>query len=158
MRAQQSVGRPGTPVIPAAWSQAPRVVMAGTRTAQVALRHPGAATGDFDPATGTYPGAQNAAYWTGTARVQASPVFGGGAKDIAGEAVTEVAYLVAIDVTADDPAGALQVGDLVDVTALDDNGDLSLVGRTLTVQSIARGSLAWERDLVCVDQIPPAEG
>jgi hypothetical protein len=151
----QSVGRPGTPVIPADWSTAPRIVMAGTRTGQCGLRHPGAATGAFDPATGTYPGAERTAYWTGSCRIQATPIFGGRPEDAAGEAITTVAYLVAVDLDADDPADQLRVGDLVRVSALDDNGDQTLIGRDLTVQSIARGTLAWERDLVCVDQLTP---
>lgn len=155
---KQSVGRPGTPVIPADWSVAPRIVMASTRTGTCSLRHPGAATGPFNPTTGTYPGAQHAAYWSGTCRVQVQPVFGGGEKDTAGEAVTEVAYLVAVDLDADDPADEIRIGDLLTVSALDDNGDPTLVGRGLTVQSVARGSLAWERDLVCVDHLPQATG
>lgn len=129
--------------------------MAGTRTAQCGLRHPGAASGAFDPATGTYPGTPNAAYWTGTARIQAAPVFGGGERDAAGEPITTVAYLVAVDLDADDPVDQIRAGDLLDLTSLDGNGDQTLAGRTLTVQSIARGSLAWERDLVCVDQLTP---
>lgn len=157
MRPQQALGRPGTPVIPANWSDAPRNVMAGTRTGACELRHPGAATGPFDPDTGKYPGAPNDAYWTGTCRIQAAPVFGGGQEDTAGEPVTTVAYLVAVDLEADDPSDQVRVGDLLTVTGLDDNGDPTLVGRDLPVQSIARGTLAWERDLVCVDHLPQAD-
>lgn len=153
---RQSVGRPGTPVIPADWSAAPRIVMEGTRTAAVALRHPGVATGAFDPATGTYPGAQEAAYWTGTARVQAAPTFVD--RDAADEAITARAYLVTVELEADDPDGELRLGDLVDITGGDANIDPTLIGRSLTITSVARGSLAWERDLLCVDQTPTTGG
>lgn len=155
MRPVQSVGRAGTPVIPAAWSQAPREVMAGTRTATVELRHPGADRGDFDTTTGTYPASPHPAYWTGSARIQVAPVFGGGQRENAGETREVISYLVAIDLSADDSTDELRLDDEVKVTGVDDNGDPSLVDRTLYVQSIARGSLAWERDLSCVDQLTP---
>lgn len=159
MRSQQALGRPGTPVIPPRWSDAPRAVVAKTRTGCCELRHAGSTPGEFDPSNGTYPDAQeHPAYWSGTCRIQVAPIFGGGQEDAVGEPVTTVGYLIAVDLDADDPADEVRVGDLVKVTVLDDNGDQSLVGRDLTLQSVARGTLAWERDLVCVDQlVPPVE-
>lgn len=157
MRARQHTGRPGTPVIPARWSEAPRTVMAKTRTGCATLRHQGSTPGDFDPVTGGYPDAvAEPAYWTGTCRVQAEALLSAIAHDVAGEDVTTVGYLVTVDVNATDPADELRIGDLIRVTDLDPNGDKSLIGRDLTIISIGRGTLAWERDLGCLDQIPPA--
>lgn len=155
-RPRQATGRPGTQVIPSKWSQAARIVIGKTRTGCCTLRHQGSTPGDFDSETGTYPDAvPHAGYWSGTCRVQVAPLLGGQAQDAAGEPVTTVGYMVAVDVKADDPDDEIRIGDLVRVDALDDNGDPSLIGRDLTVVSIARGTLAWERDLGCLDQVPP---
>lgn len=153
---RQSVGMPGTEVIPTKWSEAPRLIIEGTLSVEAGLCHPGGEKGPLDPVTGTYPVTPNEAYWAGQCRIQVAPVFGGGAKDAAGEPVTEVAYLIVISLDATDEDDDIRINDLLDLGDVDFNGDTTLTGRTLTVHSIARGSLAWERDLVCVDHLTPA--
>lgn len=158
MRARQHTGRPGTPVLPANWSEAPRKIVAKTRTGCCTLRHAGSTPGDFDPETGTYPDAvAKTAYWTGSCSVAVDPQFATHAEDAVDEPVTTVGYSVELDLLATDPADEIRIGDLVTVTKLDDNGDPFLIGRDLTVTTIAHGSVAWERVLGCLDQNPPAE-
>lgn len=142
---------PNTRVIPAGWSAHHRPVVADTWTATVTLRRPGyqAGSDDFDPVTGTRTGTPHPVHFTGTARIQVQPILGG--EDVAGDQeITTYGYLVAVDLAT---SGGTQVGDLVDVTAVDDNGDASLVGRTLTVTGVGRGSLVWERDLYAIDNL-----
>lgn len=141
---------PNTRVIPEGWSAHHRPVAEGGMTATVQVRHPGGTPGEFDPVTGTRPNVPHAPHHTGQARIQVAPVFGGGEAVAGGQEITTVAYLVAIELDGSDEC---KVDDLVKVTAVDDNGDPALVGRTLTVTGVARGSLAWERDLVCTDDL-----
>lgn len=149
MRSRQHVGRPGTPVIPKTWSKAPRVVFEKTRTASCTIRHPGAAkTGPLNQTTGTYPMDPPAPHFSGSARVQVL-----NAQDreqlVGGEPVTTVGYLVCISIAADE----VKVDDVVTVTCTDDNGDPLLTNHELIVKSFATGSLAWERDLICTDNL-----
>jgi len=137
-------GRPGTTVIPADWSASHAVVAAKTFTAPVEV---------FDPAAGTEPalqadftysaGAVAAPIFTGSARIQ---VMNGQAADILGEQqVLTALYLVVVDRAADIPVGSrVLVGDGVDPL---------LDGRHLIVRKAAGGSLRWERDLWCVDDM-----
>jgi len=54
-------------------------------------------------------------------------------------------------VTLPAAAAAQQRGARVKITAVDGNGLVRLVGRTLTVQAVAPSSLAFEHDLTCWD-------
>lgn len=149
MRPKQSTGRPGTSVVPPHWSEAPRVVMAGTRTATVEIRHPGGTQGPFDPNTGTYPTVPHPAHHTGTARIQALD-----AQEqeqlVAEQQVTTTGYRISVDLACDE----VLVGDVVTVTALDTTiGDPFTVGRTFTVRSFGQGSTAWQRHLICTDDL-----
>lgn len=148
VRSRQATGRPGTPVIPAAWSQAPRTVIGKTWTSKCEIRHPGGGKGAFNQTTGTYPITKPAPHFTGKARVQVL-----NAQDrehlIADEPITTVAYLVAVSIDAT----AVKVDDVLTVTCLDANGDLTLVDHELIVKSFSRGTLAWERDLICIDRL-----
>lgn len=148
MRPTQAVGRTGTPVIPSRWSGAPRAVMAKTRTACVEIRHPGGTKGPFDPTTGTYPVVPHAPHFTGSARIQVRDAQSA-EQLVAEQEVTTTGYLVAIDLSATDVA----VEDVVTITGLDDNGDQVLLNHDLIVRAIAKGSLAWERDLTCTDDL-----
>lgn len=146
MRATQAVGRPGTPVIPGQWSQAPRTGFAKTRTARITIRRPGAVKGAFDDTTGTYPMVPPEPHFTGTARIQARDAQPAELL-VADQEVTTTGYLVAVPLDATQ----VQVEDIVTVTDLDCNGDEVLVGHELIVRSVATGSLVWERDLICTD-------
>lgn len=148
VRPTQATGRPGTPVIPAAWSQAPRVVFSKTRTAWCAIRRPGGVEGTFNPTTGTRPITPNAPHFTGSARIQELTAQDQ-AKLVAEQQVTQTSYLIAVALAATQVA----VDDIVTVTCFDNNGDPILTDHEFTVRSLSRGSLAWERDLICTDYL-----
>lgn len=134
------------PVIPADWAAHHRPVAEGTMTGTCEIRHPGGTT-SFDPATGTRDTVPHPPHHTGPARLQARPAET--SAGVAGEQqITTYEYLVVVDL---DGSADTKVGDLVTVTAVDDNGDAALVGQMLTVTGVSSGSLAWERDLICSD-------
>lgn len=144
-----------THVVHPDWSTHHRPVVAGTFTAECTIRRPGVTQGEFDPNSGTYTDPQpHPPHYTGGCRIQ---VLTGDDQQaaVADQTVTTVGYLVAVDLTSSTDT---QVNDLVKVTAVDDNGDPTLVDHELTVSSFARGTLAWERDLTCLDQLAPDGG
>jgi len=149
-RPRHAQGRPGTRVIPADWSATHRPVTAKTMTATCSIRHPGGTPGEFDPETGTTPVVPYPPHAPAlSTRIQVLSLQDQEA--IAGdEQVSTVAYLVTIDATA---AAELALDDLVKVDTVDANGDPTLVGRELSVDSLTRGSLVWERDLICTDNL-----
>lgn len=144
-------------VIPDDWSAHHRPVLAGTRDATIELRHPGGTQGAFNKATGKYDFAPNAAYYglnaTGpNARIQVLP--GDEQERVAGEQeVTTLGYAVMLDHAVD----GMQLGDVVRVAAMADNGDPWMVDRELTVTSIEGGSEHWERRLLCTDNLETPE-
>lgn len=138
--------------IPADWSAHHRPVLAGTRTATVTLRRPGGTPGAFDPVTGTRPNTPFPAYYTGSARVQVLPA-NDQVRLLGEQEVSTLGYQVSLD----HEVTGIQLDDLLTVTAVDDNGDDDLVGRELTVESIERGSLHWERRLLCTDDLETQE-
>jgi hypothetical protein len=135
-------------VIPLDWSDHHRGLLDSTRDATVTLRRPGGSNSTFDPGTGTWTTTASAVYYTGPARIQLASdndlIAAAGEQDI-----TTVRYAVMLD----DTVTSVQIEDICTVTAMDDNGDPSLVGRNLTVEVVARGSLHWERRLICTDNI-----
>jgi hypothetical protein len=135
----------GTRVIPSGWSDHHRPVVAGTRTGTVAWRKPAGTKGAFNGATGTQAATPATAYFTGSARIQAL-AEAGATSETGGQQVTITGYLVTV---AWDATDQFEVDDLGEVAAVDANGDPGLVGKTLIVKSVARGSLVWERDLYC---------
>lgn len=139
-------------VIPTDWSAHHRPVVASTHTSTVTLRHAGGTRGTFNDATGQWTNTPHAAYFTGLARVQ---VLDAGEQDrAAGEQqVSTLGYAVMLD----ESVNAMQLGDVCEVTAVDDNGDDWLVGRELTVESIEGSSLHWERRLICSDNLETQE-
>lgn len=144
-------------VIPHDWSAHHRDLLAGTRGATITLRRPGAVKGPFNPATGKYPMTPNAPYYglgatEPNARIQVLP--GADQERVAGEQeITTLGYAVMLD----HAVSGMQLGDVVTVTAMSDNGDPWMVARQLTVDSIESGSLHWERRLLCTDNLETQE-
>lgn len=140
-RPAQSTGRPGTPVIPTDWETAHRVVAAGTHRGQVSLRVPGTVQvfSDDEQAMVTTPAPPYATEVP--ARVLE---LNGEANTIRTGEDTEIVvdFLVAIAADHDDVAA----GHLVHVTAATDQ---LLVGTTLRVQHVGRGTERFERHLFC---------
>lgn len=137
---------PGTRVIHQDWSRHHAAAAAGAATGTCEIRDP-AVTGEevFDPGTGQTTVTPAAPVYTGPCRVQAlssrdRPI------DAVGEAVTTPPYLVQLAFDAP----AVGEGWPVKITACPD--DAQLVGRTLTVRSVAYGTQRFTRDLYCVDQ------
>lgn len=143
MRPQRAMGRPGTPVIPAGWETSHGTVAAATMTATVNLRKPGGTkTWNTTTRRTEYTGASP--YATAQpARIQAQTVrtVRSGQEEVAEETLQIAGYLVAIALDQEPAAG-----DLVDVTA---SSDPLLTGRTLRIHDVVRGSLRFERDLLC---------
>lgn len=135
-------------MVPGQWSQAPRVVFAKTRTACVTIRRPGGAKGPFDDTTGTYPVTPEAPHFTGSARIQLLSTQAA-QQLVAEQQITTTGYLVTVSLDATE----VQVDDVVTITGSDDNGDPITVDHDLVVRSLSRGSLAWERDLICTDDL-----
>lgn len=135
---------PGTRVIPKDWAAHHRPTVAGTWTATCTIRRPGGTAGDFDEETGKRPIEPYAAHYDGPCRVQA--MVDAGEREAAGQQVTVAGYLVVVE---RDTSAETEVGHVVKITAVDDNGHPDLVGRELTVTGVVYGSLAFERDLTC---------
>lgn len=147
--------RPNTPVIPTRWSAHHRPAAEATMTATCSIRRPGGVRGEFDAVTGTYPTVPHDPHYAGRCRVQ---VLGTAEQEqlAAEQELTGVGYLVAVEYDAGAAGAPVRVGDVVTVTAVDDNGSLSLPGRDLTVVSLVRGSTVWQLDLTCVDYLEEA--
>lgn len=143
---------PNHSVVPAGWAAHHRPVANGTMTALCDVHAPG--TIEW-PATELTPGER---YATDVpARLQqlnapreATP---------AGQEVTQQQYLVTMPLHLV-PAAAQNItdsGPYVTVTGYmpgrAQDGDPHLVGRPLKVLAVQRGSLLWERDLICVDDL-----
>ncbi|MFC5268463.1 DUF6093 family protein [Kribbella qitaiheensis] len=133
---------PGSRVIPAGWEARHRPVLATTRTATITFKRLSGAP-VFDPETGTTTQPMTTVY-SGTCRIQAltdDRVVEAGAQNISLRR-----YRVSLEVEAID----LQVDDVGTVDTADDP---SFVGRGLRVTSVERGSLLFERDLICTDSL-----
>lgn len=143
LRAQ---GRPGTRVIPADWESSHAPAVERTFTAQVQVIDPHDSTPPALGADYSYSGGTaGTPVYTGGARVQV--MNGQAAADVLGDQQQLTAlYLVAIGRDATVP-----VGSVVTVTDSDD-AHLS-DGRRLIVRKVAGGSLRFERDLWCVDDM-----
>lgn len=135
-------GRPGTRVIPTGWGASHQPVTDGTRTADCTVSAPAApAPGTMDPTTGKYPTSTQTPHYTGSCRVQALTTTSRLAD--AGERTSTIAgYLVTVPITV----AAAVIGHIVKVT---NSGDPALDGHTLTVTDVVRGSLLFERGLLC---------
>lgn len=137
---------PNPRVIPAGWSAHHQPVAVGTMTARCTIDRDGTGDPVWDEDTGT---------WTQPARVvlhtdvpcriqqQKQPQVA----DVGQQQVSTHDYLVPVPITITD----VELGQQLLVTVNLD--DPSLVGRRLEITDVQRGSLAWERDLVCIDHL-----
>jgi hypothetical protein len=139
--------RPGSRVIPAGWVEHHRPVAEATFIgAKIRLRDPADDTvGEFDEDTGTRPVVKAAPYYDGPCRVQQQkqPQVG----TTGDQRVSTHDYLVAVPIAVTAVAGG-HIGEVYECAA-----DPTLIGRPLKVTDVMRGSLAWERDLIVIDQL-----
>lgn len=126
------------------WARAHRTTASATHTAACSIRHAGGTTGTINPTTGVRETTANTAHYTGPCAVTQLP--GDQTPQAGEETVPTTVYTVALDW---DAAPAVRVGDIVTITAAGPNGDPTLTGVRLQVDSIDRDSLAWERILRC---------
>lgn len=138
--------RPGSQVIPNGWSEHHRPVAVGSMTARCLIDRDGTGEDVYDPETGTTtPPARVVVYPDLPCRVQ--QLRQPQTSENAGQQVTAHDYLVPVPITAT----AVLMDDQVLITANPD--DPSLVGHRFTITDILRGSLQWERDLGCIDNL-----
>jgi hypothetical protein len=136
--------------VPLGWGVQHQPVVVGTFTVTVGWRRPGGTEGSFDPNTHSKTTTPNAAYATGSARVQVLPALQQEKVVAEDDQVTTVGYRVSVPVDSTD----YKVNDLGTITAVESgNGDPSLVGKVLTVVAIERGSLMFERDLIVIERL-----
>lgn len=155
-RSKRSFGRPGTRVIPVAWADQHRPVVegdTGVLTCTVAWRRPGGAEGEFNPASLSKSTTPNAAHYIGKADVQLLPQLMQERLVGDDDQVVMVGYRVTVVHDAGTDGVDFMVGDIGTVTAVDGNGDVSLVGKVLTVRAIERPSHGWERYLLCTERL-----
>ncbi|UIU47068.1 DUF6093 family protein [Microcystis phage MinS1] len=145
---RQHTGRPDTHVLP--HETAHRVVAERTMTAIVALRLPGAGPRRWDPVSQQNTADVHDAYWTGPARVQAQATKARRVT-VADDDETTAGYLITLPATLLDdngvPVATIPAED--HVVRVTNSGDPALDGRDLTVDQVVRGSVRFERDLLC---------
>lgn len=147
-RPLRSQGRPGTPVIPNDWEDSHATVVRKTFTATVQIFPP------FEDQTAPVLAA-DLTYATSAA---VDPIYQGGARIqvlngqettnlVGDQAQLTAGYLVVVDRDGTDipPRAVVRILTSTDPTLND--------GRRLTVRKVARGSMRWERDLWCVDDM-----
>jgi len=135
-------------VIPDGWSEHHRPVTEGAFQSSVELLNPGTGPGKTSDWTfdgGLTDGAPDV-LWNGRARIQ-QLANQASLTDAADQLIVPNLYLVVIPKDAPQPTADVT---RVKVTAVDSNGDPSLVGKVLTVLSVETGTHTWERDLTCI--------
>lgn len=141
---RQSTGR-GTAVIHPDFTAALRTRADATHTTTCSIRHTGGVVGSFNEATGKKDVIPFAPHFVGACLVERLPASE--TDPVAGdEQVPTLTYTVAVG--AEDALSTV-TGDLVTFTAVDDNGDGTLVGKVMTVDSIDRDSITAERVFRC---------
>jgi hypothetical protein len=136
------MSRPGSRVIPVGWEEHHQATAEGAFTATVELTDPDASSEVWNPAERRYDVTPAVPYYVGPGRAQQLNMPQ--VADVAGQPVSTHDYRVSISKSV----AGVRIGHRVKVTAAT---DASLVGRTLTVTDVLRGSLTWQRDLICVD-------
>lgn len=135
----------GSKVVPDRWAEHHRPAAEALLVDRGRLRHAGG-TSAFDPVTGLRATAPPAAYFEGPCRVQVLAAQEARAT-VGGQQVSTVAYRVTVPVDVTEVA----VDDVFTADACEADG--SLIGRSLRVAAVARGSLIWQRDLTCIDDL-----
>lgn len=138
---------PRTRVIPVGWAKHHRPAAEGTMTARVRFRDPEQdEEGPFDNSTGTRPVVKADPYldtWC-RAQQQKQPQVATTGE----QRVSTHDYLIAVPIAG---TTVLAVGHVGVIYECPD--DPSLVGREIKVTDVQRGSLMWERDLICIDHL-----
>lgn len=136
-------GRPGTEVIPTGWAEAHQPVVEKTLVdAVVSLADPTATAMEFNESTRQNELTSAPAYYTGGARIQILDQQGQQVGVPSGDPEDQSDYLVVVAASV----GAVREGHRVTVDSCDDE---ALEGLQLRVDTVARGSHRWERDLFC---------
>lgn len=136
----------GSRVIPDGWEARHRPVLETTWTATITFRrYTGAST--HDPVTGSTSRDSTVVY-AGPCRIQHHETTSAGSTIAAAEKVTTHDYQVSGPVGMD-----LQRDDFGTV---DTANDPTLAGRQLIVTDIQRGSLLFQRDVMCTDNLEAA--
>lgn len=137
---------PGTHVIHPRFQSAHRRTAEAAMTVQISFARPGSGTpGAFDPATGTRgaPTGPQSLLRT-AARVQATA-----AADHPVNAAEQVVTLRTYQVSVPWDVTGLQVDDVGTVTAIGEDDDPDLLGARLRVRDVVVGSITWQRNLIC---------
>lgn len=147
-RPRRAQGRPGTAVIPALWETSHAVVASKTQTGTCVIRAQSQA--DSEPAMNDDLSFESSTagqiLYTGSCRIQALKTRQNGA--LVGEQDQRIAkYLVVID----REAGNIPDKSLIEVATSTDPTLASPL--RLIVESAGRGTLRFERDLICIDDL-----
>lgn len=143
---------PNTRVIHPDWSRHHRPVAEGAMTGECVITE-AASTGtvaEFDETLGVSAPPTPTVVYRGICRVQRA-IATESHPTIADREVTLRDYYVMLPVAAPG-ATQVEVNHIVEFTVMAD--DPTLVGRTMRVRGDRRGSLLWQRDLVCEDITP----
>jgi hypothetical protein len=134
--------RPGSRVIPGGWEAHHRPVAEATFTAAITFKRPnGAPVFDSTKGETTQP---TVTIYSGSCRIQELPREH--TTIAAAERITWRRYRVSLTIAAT----GLR---LDDVGTVDAANDPSLIGRGLRVIDVERGSLTFQRDLTCTDDL-----
>lgn len=140
---------PATRVIHRNWQTRHRPVAESTMTVGVEVTRAGTGEGTYNPATGQTDPPARIDVAACPARVQARAASDR-VVQTGDQTITFRGYLVTLPVDA----GDLRVDDRVEVTSVDsDEDDPQLLGLDLRVIDVMYGSLVWERDLICEDDL-----
>lgn len=138
---------PGSRVIPNGWSAHHRPVAEGTMTARVRFRDPAQDTkGEFDDSNGKFPTTKATPYLDTACRAQQQKQ-----PQVATTGQQKISthdYLIAVPIDGTSTVRAGHIGVIYECP-----DDPTLIGRELRITDVQRGSLMWERDLICTDHL-----
>lgn len=136
----------GSRVIPSGWEAHHRPVLETTWTATVTFRRL-TGTPVHDPATGST-SQESTVVYAGPCRIQNNETTSAGSMVAGAQKITSHDYQV---------SGPVEMNLKVDdVGTVDSANDPTLVGRELTVTDVQRGSLLFQRDVICTDNLAAA--